>query len=314
MPTQPSTSRSATTPAAATGASTATGASAATADVSTVSVDDGRTIAYAEYGDPDGDPVLFFHGTPGSRLLAGLLEPAATEHGVRLVAHDRPGYGRSDPQPDRTVRDAGANAAAVLDAAGIETAGLVGFSGGSAHALATAAVHPDRVDRVDVIAGIAPPEFAESAARAPRLLAAMARRAPSVLDSILRADAWVAERRSPSAAVSRYTSDAVDEPVPDDVATVVKADLLEAVARSRSGAVTEFRTTAAEWGIPLETLSKAAIDVRFHHGDVDANAPLADVRRFVAALPTAELRVLEGADHLRTLIRAGPTALRERTE
>ncbi|WP_096388899.1 alpha/beta fold hydrolase [Halopenitus persicus] len=310
MPTQPSTSRSA----AATGASE-TGASAARADVSTVSVDNGdRTIAYAEYGDPDGDPVLFFHGTPGSRLLAELLESAATEHGVRLVAYDRPGYGRSDPQPDRTVRAAGANATAVLDAAGIETARLVGFSGGSAYALATAATHPGRVDRVDAIAGITPPEFSESTALAPRLLAGMARRAPSVLGSVLRADAWVAERRSPSAVISRYTSDAVDEPVPDDVAAIVKADLIEAVARSRSGVVTEFRTTAAEWEIPLERLAEAAIDVRFHHGDADANAPLADVQRFVAALPTAELRVLEGADHLRTLTRAGPTALREQPE
>ncbi|WP_280536935.1 alpha/beta hydrolase [Halopenitus sp. POP-27] len=310
MPTQPSTPRSATVPAASSTPSTGT---ATKADAGTVLVDGSRRIAHAEYGDPDGTPVLFFHGTPGSRLLATLLEPAATEHGIRLIAFDRPGYGRSDPQPDRTVRDAGANAIAVLDAVGIETAGLVGFSGGSAHALATAATHPDRVDRVDVIAGIAPPRFSDSRSSAPRLLAGLARRAPSVLGSVLRADAWVIERRSPAAATSRYTSDAVDEPVPDDVAAIVKADLLEAVARSRSGVVTEFRTTAAEWGIPLDRLVEADIDVRFRHGDADTNASIADVRRFSQALATAEIRVLEGADHLRTLTRAGPTALCEQS-
>src|SRR5688500_4433105 len=64
---------------------------------------DGRTVGYAEYGDPDGVPLLFFHGTPGSRLQLRALDEPARRHHVRLLAPDRPGFGESSPQPGRTV-------------------------------------------------------------------------------------------------------------------------------------------------------------------------------------------------------------------
>ena len=56
---------------------------------------DGRRVAYATYGDPEGRPVVFCHGTPGSRLLARLLDAPATRRGVRVLAPDRPGVGES---------------------------------------------------------------------------------------------------------------------------------------------------------------------------------------------------------------------------
>jgi pimeloyl-ACP methyl ester carboxylesterase len=54
----------------------------------------GRRLAYAEWGDPAGAPLFFFHAVPGSRLWFD--EPATAARGVRLVTADRPGYGRSD--------------------------------------------------------------------------------------------------------------------------------------------------------------------------------------------------------------------------
>ncbi|MFC6730555.1 alpha/beta fold hydrolase, partial [Natronoarchaeum mannanilyticum] len=66
---------------------------------------DGRTIAYREYGDPDGAPVLFHHGTPGSRILPAAFHEIAREASIQLLAPDRPGQGRSDPAPDADVLD-----------------------------------------------------------------------------------------------------------------------------------------------------------------------------------------------------------------
>ncbi len=69
---------------------------------SVVALRDGRSLAYAEWGDPLGRPVVLFHGQPGSRLLCP--DADATESaGVRLITVDRPGYGRSDPE-SRTAR------------------------------------------------------------------------------------------------------------------------------------------------------------------------------------------------------------------
>jgi pimeloyl-ACP methyl ester carboxylesterase len=90
----------------------------------------GRPISYAEYGRSDGAPVSFLHGTPGSRLLGTLLDRPARTHGVRALGPDRPGDGRSASWPDRSIRDAVEFVTPVLDDAGVETAGLVGFSGG----------------------------------------------------------------------------------------------------------------------------------------------------------------------------------------
>jgi len=122
-----------------------------------VPIDDDRHVAYAEYGDPAGHPIVFLHGTPGSRRLGRLFDDAARREGVRILAPDRPGYGRSSPWPTRDLSDTGAFVAPVLDDAGVDRAGVVGFSGGAPHALAVAATHGDRVTAVDVVSGATPP-------------------------------------------------------------------------------------------------------------------------------------------------------------
>lgn len=57
----------------------------------TLRLGDGRRLGYAQYGRPDGQPVFYFHGHPGSRLEARLADQAAAAAGVRVIAVDRPG-------------------------------------------------------------------------------------------------------------------------------------------------------------------------------------------------------------------------------
>ena len=66
-----------------------------------IALPDGRSLAYAEFGDPDGRPVLFFHGTPGYRLNPWTTDAELRSLGVRLIALDRPGVGRSTRRRDR---------------------------------------------------------------------------------------------------------------------------------------------------------------------------------------------------------------------
>src|SRR3954470_14650409 len=67
---------------------------------------DGRTLAYAEHGDPDGWPVLGCHGSPSSRLERHVEDGGAYRRwGVRFIVPDRPGFGRSDPHPGRRIID-----------------------------------------------------------------------------------------------------------------------------------------------------------------------------------------------------------------
>lgn len=247
-------------------------------------------VAYAAYGDPDGAPVFFFHGTPGSRLLGALWDGAARERGVRLLAVDRPGYGRSDPWTGRTLADTADFAVPVLDDAGADRAGAVGFSGGGPHALALAAT-TDRVRRVGLVAGAVP---RGEDPRAQRLLGTLASRTPRLLGTLLRVQRWVA-RRNPGSVVGQYTSgDAAS--VPDGVTELVGRDFVEAL-RSRNGVVTESRLFAGTWDLPLEAIDAP---VELFHGTRDGNVPVEGARALAARLD-ADLTV-EETDHLRTLL------------
>lgn len=272
--------------------------------ITTVSIDENRQLTYTEYGDAGGTPVLFLHGAPGSRRLGTLFDTAAREHGIRLLAPDRPGYGQSPPWPDRSISDAGTFLTAVLDDAGVERAGLVAFSGGSAHALAATATHPDRINRVDVVAGATPPSVSAATPTPQRVLSGLAKRAPRGLGALLRGQAFLADRLDPSFVVAQYTDD--PDSVPEAVQSVVKADFIEAFAESRAGAVAEFRNTANEWDIAFEAIDA---EVCLWHGERDTNVPIAGARELKAQIPGAELRVFDDADHLQTLRRATPDAL-----
>lgn len=68
-----------------------------------IDLPDGRKTGFAEYGDPHGTPVFYFHGTPGSRLEAGRFHEIAIIQHCRLIGLDRPGMGNSTFDPERTL-------------------------------------------------------------------------------------------------------------------------------------------------------------------------------------------------------------------
>ncbi|MGP0025272.1 MAG: alpha/beta fold hydrolase, partial [Streptosporangiaceae bacterium] len=122
----------------------------------TVKTADGRQLSTQTDGDPDGRPVFLLHGTPGSRL--GPRPRSAVLHrlGIQLISFDRPGYGESDRLEGRRVADAAADVLTIADAYGLDKFAVVGRSGGGPHALACAALVPQRLTRVAVLVGIAP--------------------------------------------------------------------------------------------------------------------------------------------------------------
>jgi pimeloyl-ACP methyl ester carboxylesterase len=122
----------------------------------TLETPDGRTLAYATWGDPDGFPILSLHGTPGCRLNRWPNEDVYTAAGAYWVTHDRAGYGRSDRHHGRNVADEAADVEALADELGFDRFGVTGGSGGGPHVLACAALLPDRVVRAVCTVGVAP--------------------------------------------------------------------------------------------------------------------------------------------------------------
>lgn len=109
-----------------------------------VTLPDGRTLHVYEEGDPDGVAVVFHHGTPACGRLHPHNSEDAQARGIRLIGFDRAGYGRSSAQPGRSVADVAADVARLLDALGADRFATWGHSGGGPHALASAALLPER--------------------------------------------------------------------------------------------------------------------------------------------------------------------------
>jgi pimeloyl-ACP methyl ester carboxylesterase len=115
----------------------------------------GITLRVRESGDPGGQPVIHFHGTPGCRLEMAWADDLLADVGVRWVAFDRPGYGGSTPTAF-SLASVADMALQVADEYGVERFRTSGWSGGGPFALATAAIAGERVEAVGVISGAAP--------------------------------------------------------------------------------------------------------------------------------------------------------------
>ena len=100
---------------------------------------DGRALGFRIYGDADGTPLLFLHGTPGSRLKFVIGHETGKELGLALVAPDRWGYGLSDVPAKPSLVTFAADMAALMDYLGYRRFAVGGISGGGPFAATAAA-------------------------------------------------------------------------------------------------------------------------------------------------------------------------------
>ncbi|MEU4346567.1 alpha/beta hydrolase [Streptomyces sp. NPDC023838] len=121
---------------------------------------DGRHLMVERFGDPRGRPVFLLHGTPGSRLGPAPRGMVLYQRRMQLIAYDRPGYGGSDRLEGRSVADVVQDVKAIADSYGLERFAVVGRSGGAPHALACAALLPERVTRTAALVTLAPRDAA----------------------------------------------------------------------------------------------------------------------------------------------------------
>lgn len=142
---------------------------------------DNRGFGIAEYGDINGEPIFFFHGWPGARLQGKMAEDQALKLGIRFIALDRPGFGLSDFQRNRTLLDWPRDVLGIADILGLDKIGLIGLSGGAPYALACAHQFPERLSSIGIINSLGPSGFRTAAkriSRENRTLFLLARLAP----------------------------------------------------------------------------------------------------------------------------------------
>jgi len=266
----------------------------------TATLRDGRTLEYADLGDPTGLPVLYFHGTPATAGQGAIVADAARTSGVRLVALTRPGYGASTTTPPGLTPVA-ADASELADHLGLGEVVAMGTSGGAPYALALAALAPDRVSSVAVLGGpgshaeVTPEELDESDLRAIELLAAGDADAAAAI--LLE---WTERFFGPMRAMSdeefhaalgntRPPGENWFEGHPD-LLPVFEADFHRAIA-TFDGFVRDNLSWLGAWDFDL---SNVTTPVRLVHGEGDQMVPALHGQWLHERLPDSELHVVPG--------------------
>jgi pimeloyl-ACP methyl ester carboxylesterase len=260
---------------------------------------DGRRLGYAEWGEPEGVPVLFFHGWPGSRLEGRLGDEAASAAGVRLIALDRPGMGLSGFQPGRTFLDWPADVVQVAAALGLDRFAVLGISGGGPYAAACAWKLTDGLTCAGIVSGLAP-------LNVPGAIAGMGRRNRltfqlvghlAVLRRTLMAAMSVSVARQPDRVLERGVAASVDKDyLARPYVREVLADSLSEAFRSGSrGPAWEMGLYARPWGFRLDEIRTP---VHLWHGEQDANAPVTMGRYLATTIPQCQAIFYPGEGHL----------------
>ncbi|MDA0566461.1 alpha/beta hydrolase [Streptomonospora sp. S1-112] len=225
---------------------------------------DGRVLGWAEWGAPDGVPVLFSPGAGTSRRL-GFGADAAGRLGVRIIAVDRPGLGASTPAPGRGFADFAADIARLAERRGLGRPAMVGNSQGAPFALACAAA--GAVSALALVS--AADEVAHPAVRA---------RLPEDFGRLV--DTAVADREEAEAHLAGFTAEAMRDMVmagsPDSdlavyadpgFAAAYRAALEEGFAQgAAAGYARDTVLAMGHWAIDLDAV---AVPVDLWYGEED---------------------------------------------
>jgi len=264
---------------------------------------DGRRIAYAEYGDPAGRPMFYFHGSPGSREEGSLAHEAARKHGYRIIAPDRPGMGLSDYRRGYTLLDHARDIARLADILGFGRFGVMGHSGGGTLVLTCAYALPDRLEFAVDLAGFAPVgttgSLRKDLAPLDRFFLRVASSVPEAVFRVPFSLLGLAARHLSPEAFARVLSGsmgaadraAVRDP---EVAAFLRNDVRESFRQGSRGPARDARLQYGDWGFRLEDIRTP---VRIFHGTEDRFASYSFAEYKVESIPSAELHTYTGEGH-----------------
>jgi pimeloyl-ACP methyl ester carboxylesterase len=271
---------------------------------------DGRWLGYGESGEPNGVPVLFFHGFGTTRVICP-PDSTAAQLGVRLIAVDRPGLGLSTPLPGRRLVDWPRDVAEFADALGLDRFSIVGWSGGGPYALACGRMLGDRVVSIALVSGAAPlakTTRTDYLRRFDRNAVIVAGKAPWVV----RIAMWHwgrEQRRDAEAFFDKSVAEmcAADQEVLSEpqLRSRMIANSRELYRQGGRGMYDEALILARPWGFdPTEI----RVPVEIWHGARDEVVPFGMSAHLAESIPGAQLKVFPDEGH-HLLYRAWPEIL-----
>lgn len=272
-----------------------------------ISLNDGRKLGYAEYGDPVGLPIFYFHGFPASRLEGYLHAAAASAEGIRLIAPDRPGFGISDFAPKRTILDWAEDIRQLADHIELSRFAILGVSGGGPYALACSLRLAHRISAIALAAPLGP--IAEGKGSADmnlfaRMSFSLAHRHPKTYRLLYGGILVPFLKRRPSAILSLLQPTAADKPVMgrQEIREKMELSIREAFRQGAQGALHELYLFAQPWGFSLQEINT---QVYLWQGGEDATVPPSMGKFIAEQLPACQYRFWSNEGHFSLAIDHG---------
>lgn len=269
----------------------------------TVELEDGRSLEAVTQGADDGTLLVFHHGSPGSAQPFAPFDRAAAERGITIAFPSRAGFGGSSRQEGRTVASAAADAAALADHLGHDRFLTTGWSGGGPHALACAALLPDRVLAAGTIAGVAPYDadgldWTAGMGEDNRIEYPLAAKDPAASLEWMRPHVESFARIRPDEIVDELRtllSDVDVGEITGEFGDYLAADFRGAFRHGPWGWFDDDQAFVHDWGFDLASIS---VPVFVWQGRQDLMVPITHGEWLCRHIPTARVHLYEEHGHL----------------
>jgi len=266
---------------------------------------DGRRLGYDEYGSSDGKSLLYFHGSPSSRVESSLYisEELLLSLNVRLIAIDRPGMGLSDFQSNRRILDWSQNIIALVNHLDIERFSILAYSLGGPYGLACGFAIPQRLHKVGIVSGAAlftDPELIKNINVGTRRFLTMPRDRPLLSRLFFGIVLGIMPRIAPKKFISQANSllPRPDREIVFNDPEFQKGFLnmvREAMKQGTRGAHHESVLTVTDWGFCLQDIQ---MPVMLWHGEADQNIPVEMARYAATVIPKCDAKFFPNEGHL----------------
>jgi pimeloyl-ACP methyl ester carboxylesterase len=274
-----------------------------TADRTTVRVADGRDLDVLRHGPADAFPLVFHYGTPAAPTAFPQLYDAVDARGWQVIAYARPGYAGSSRDEGRSVADAVADVAAILDALGLGRYATIGWSGGGPHALACAALDPQRCTAAATLAGVAPLDAEDLdwlAGMGPENVAEFGAASSSRAELEALVGPWAAEMATVTGeqvagAFGGLIDEIDDAALTGEFAETMAAQLRAGVSTGIAGWVDDDLAFVHPWGFDLGAI---AVPVAIWQGAHDRMVPFAHGQWLAARIRGARACLYDDEGHI----------------
>lgn len=262
---------------------------------------DGRQLCFDELGKHDGFPVVYCHGFPASRIEASFFADTALAAGIRLIVPDRPGFGASDFQANRSILDWPGDIRALVEHLDIDDFSVLGVSGGAPYALACARDLNDRVQRLGLVCGLGPlhPAGASRGMGIPaRCFIFLARKFPAIARPLYSHLVGPVLGQFPELAmvILNAAAPACDKEVLRDTKRreVYLNSCRGAFQQGGQGPAHDLMLYTQPWGFAAENIKTPTF---LWHGEADRTVPVAMGRAYAGSIPGCQAEFLSGEGH-----------------